>query len=136
MPIPSTIICLPTYNESENLPLMLAEIHKIVPQAHILVIDDNSPDGTGSIADQWAAKDERIFALHREQKQGLGRAYVAGFAWALQRDYELILKWTAIFRIHRNFCRSSSKARRRTIWCSDRVTLPVVARKIGIGGGV
>ncbi len=97
MPIPSTIICLPTYNESENLPLMLAEIHKVVPGAHILVIDDNSPDGTGHIADEWAARDRRIFALHRQQKQGLGRAYVAGFAWALQRDYELIFEMDCDF---------------------------------------
>lgn len=94
---PKTIICLPTYNELENLPLLVAEVHKIVPDVHILVIDDNSPDGTGRLADELAAQDQRIFVLHRQQKQGLGRAYLAGFAWALARDYELIFEMDCDF---------------------------------------
>ncbi len=92
-----TLICLPTYNERENLPLLVTEIHAIVPHVHILVIDDNSPDGTGKLADELAAADERIFVLHRAQKQGLGRAYIAGFEWALQRDYELIFEMDCDF---------------------------------------
>ena len=66
---PKTVICLPTYNELENLPLLVAEVHKVVPDVHILVIDDNSPDGTGRLADELAAQDKRIFVLHRKQKQ-------------------------------------------------------------------
>lgn len=94
---PSFVICLPTYNEIENLPLIVAEIFAVVPQAHILVIDDNSPDGTGQLADELAGKDSRVHVLHRAQKQGLGRAYLAGFAWALARDYELIFEMDCDF---------------------------------------
>lgn len=94
---PKTLICLPTYNELENLPLLVAEVHKVVPDVHILVIDDNSPDGTGQLADAIAAQDPRVHVLHRKQKQGLGRAYLAGFAWALERDYELIFEMDCDF---------------------------------------
>lgn len=94
---PKTVICLPTYNERENLPLMVEAIHGEVPDVHILIIDDNSPDGTGEIADQLAAGDARVHVLHREQKQGLGRAYVAGFHWALARDYQLIFEMDCDF---------------------------------------
>jgi dolichol-phosphate mannosyltransferase len=92
-----TIICLPTYNERENLSNMIEAIHGVVPHAHILVIDDNSPDGTGQIADERAAADERVHVLHRAAKEGLGRAYIAGFVWALARDYELIFQMDCDF---------------------------------------
>jgi dolichol-phosphate mannosyltransferase len=94
---PKTVICLPTYNEVENLPLLVEAVLAEVPQVHILVIDDNSPDGTGALADRLAAADPRVHVLHREQKQGLGRAYLAGFRWALQRDYELIFEMDCDF---------------------------------------
>jgi dolichol-phosphate mannosyltransferase len=78
-------VVLPTYNEIENLEPMAAAILAAVPQAHILIVDDGSPDGTGQLADTLAARDERIQVLHRPGKQGLGVAYRAGFRWALDR---------------------------------------------------
>lgn len=93
----STVICLPTYNERENLIAMCDAIGEVLPTAHILVIDDNSPDGTGAIADERAASDDRVHVLHRTAKEGLGRAYIAGFQWALQRDYELIFQMDCDF---------------------------------------
>lgn len=96
-PHPRAVICLPTYNEAENLPLMIAAIHEVVPAVDILVIDDSSPDGTGAIADAIAAKDARVHVLHRAQKEGLGRAYIAGFHWALAGDYELIFEMDCDF---------------------------------------
>jgi dolichol-phosphate mannosyltransferase len=93
----STVICLPTYNERENLERLVAAVHDVVPDVHILVIDDNSPDGTGQIADRLAADDERVHVLHRTAKEGLGRAYIAGFQWALARDYERIFEMDCDF---------------------------------------
>jgi dolichol-phosphate mannosyltransferase len=77
------IVLLPTYNEGENLDAILDAILAAQPRFHVLVIDDASPDGTGDLADVRAAADERVHVLHRSGKQGLGKAYVAGFAWAL-----------------------------------------------------
>jgi dolichol-phosphate mannosyltransferase len=95
--IEKTLIVVPTYNEKENLPLLAEAIFKIVPHVNILVVDDSSPDGTGELADELAAKDERIHVLHRTDKEGLGKAYVAGFHWALARDYELIFEMDCDF---------------------------------------
>jgi len=91
------VICLPTYDERENLAPILEGIHAAVPAVDVLVIDDNSPDGTGRLADEIAARDPRVKVLHRAAKQGLGRAYLAGFAWALERDYGLVLEMDADF---------------------------------------
>jgi len=97
--IRKTLICVPTYNERENLPLLLTEIHATVPHVHVLVIDDNSPDGTGGVADGLARDDAegRVHVLHRPGKQGLGKAYIAGFLWALEQDYELIFEMDCDF---------------------------------------
>jgi dolichol-phosphate mannosyltransferase len=92
-----TLIIIPTYNEKENLPLLVEEVLKTVPHVDILVADDNSPDGTGELADQLAGTEPRIHVLHRQAKEGLGKAYVAGFNWALQRDYELIFEMDCDF---------------------------------------
>jgi dolichol-phosphate mannosyltransferase len=92
-----TLIVVPTYNERENLPLLVEAVFRIVPHVNILVVDDSSPDGTGELADELAAKDERIHVLHRTAKEGLGKAYVAGFHWALERDYELIFEMDCDF---------------------------------------
>lgn len=81
---------IPTYNEVENLEPIIGRLHQAVPGAHVLVVDDNSPDGTGRLADTLAAHDPRIHVLHRQAKAGLGAAYLAGFGWALGADYELI----------------------------------------------
>ena len=86
---------IPTYNELENLETAIKAVHEHSPVAHVLVIDDQSPDGTGELADRLAAKDDRIQVLHRAEKEGLGRAYLAGFQWALARDYELIFEMDA-----------------------------------------
>lgn len=86
------VVVLPTYNERENLPGMLSRLRDSVPSASILVVDDNSPDGTGEIADGIAAADPQIKVLHRAGKEGLGAAYLAGFAWALQHDFEVIVE--------------------------------------------
>ncbi len=91
------VICIPTYDERENLGPILAAAHEVVPEVDVLVIDDNSPDGTGRIADEIAARDPRVKVLHRPGKQGLGKAYLAGFAWALERGYDLVLEMDADF---------------------------------------
>ena len=89
------IIVMPTYNERQNLELMAGRIRDSVPDAHLLVVDDNSPDGTGDLADKLAEVDSRVQAMHRTEKAGLGRAYVAGFNWALNRGYDLIVEMDA-----------------------------------------
>jgi dolichol-phosphate mannosyltransferase len=91
------LVCLPTYDEAENLRPMVAAILASVPQVEILVVDDDSPDGTGRIADGLAAADPRVHVLHRAGKEGLGRAYLAAFAWALARDYGLVLEMDCDF---------------------------------------
>lgn len=92
-----TLIIVPTYNECENLPELVKQIHGEVPHAHLLIVDDNSPDGTGALADGIAQSDERVHVLHREGKLGLGTAYIAGFKWALARDYERVFEMDADF---------------------------------------
>ena len=87
-----TLVIIPTYNERENLPQILQRLLDLPVVLHVLVVDDNSPDGTGQIADQFAARDPRIKVLHRQSKDGLGRAYCAGFLWALEREYEYIFE--------------------------------------------
>jgi dolichol-phosphate mannosyltransferase len=91
------IVVLPTYNEAGNLRAIVAAIHEAVPALDILVVDDRSPDGTGQIADELAASDTRTAVLHRQEKRGLGPAYVAGFREALARGYDLIVQMDADF---------------------------------------
>ena len=90
------IALIPTYNERANLAELVGKIRRLVPGLHILVIDDNSPDGTGELADDLAGQDpERFFVLHRPQKQGLGKAYVDAFSQVLKKDYEYIVQMDA-----------------------------------------
>jgi dolichol-phosphate mannosyltransferase len=91
------LIILPTYNERENLARMVAAIRKELPGAHILVIDDGSPDGTGDIADGLARANEGVFVHHRGGKLGLGTAYLWGFGWALERDYRHVFEMDCDF---------------------------------------
>ncbi len=93
----NTLIILPTYNEADNLRPMTERLLAMKPALEVLVVDDNSPDGTGGIAGGLAKGSERVHVLHREEKDGLGRAYCAGFAWALERDYEFIFEMDADF---------------------------------------
>lgn len=94
-PEDSVLVVIPTFNERDNLPSILWRLHEALPQAHALVVDDNSPDGTGDVAEGLAAEHERIHVLHRTGKSGLGVAYVAGFEWALQRGYQFIVEMDA-----------------------------------------
>ncbi|MBY0441278.1 MAG: polyprenol monophosphomannose synthase [Mycobacteriaceae bacterium] len=90
------LVIIPTFNERENLPLILKRLDRACPQVHVLVIDDNSPDGTGQLADQLAQADpDRIQVMHRTVKDGLGAAYLAGFAWGLSRDYAVLVEMDA-----------------------------------------
>ncbi|MFD3448451.1 polyprenol monophosphomannose synthase [Microbacteriaceae bacterium 4G12] len=88
----AALAIVPTYNERESLPSTVRRILDAAPELSVLVVDDNSPDGTGRIADDLAAADSRISVLHRAGKSGLGSAYVAGFRWALARDYDLVFE--------------------------------------------
>jgi dolichol-phosphate mannosyltransferase len=86
------LVIIPTYNEAENLPPLIARVRAAVPSCDILVADDNSPDGTGKIADEIAADDAQVHVLHRPGKEGLGVAYVAGFQWGLARGYDALVE--------------------------------------------
>ena len=92
-----TLVIVPTYNERENLTALVARVFALPVPVDLLVVDDNSPDGTGQLADQVAARHNSIHVLHRAEKNGLGRAYCAGFAWALERDYEFIMEMDGDF---------------------------------------
>ena len=92
-----TLVIVPTYNEKENLVLLAERLLALPVPVDLLVVDDNSPDGTGRIADDLAARHPTIHALHRPVKNGLGRAYLEGFAWALQRDFEFVLEMDGDF---------------------------------------
>ena len=86
---------IPTYNEKENLPVVVERLRKAAPDVDILVVDDNSPDGTGQIADAMAEQDSQIHVLHRTVKDGLGGAYLAGFDWGLNEGYEVLIEMDA-----------------------------------------
>ncbi|HJT67757.1 MAG TPA: polyprenol monophosphomannose synthase [Pyrinomonadaceae bacterium] len=94
----NSLVVVPTYNEVDNLPGIVESILEHAPQTHILIVDDNSPDGTGALADQLSqARPEQVFVLHRARKEGLGQAYVEGFGFALERGYGVIVQMDADF---------------------------------------
>jgi dolichol-phosphate mannosyltransferase len=97
--MPKTFVVIPTYNEADNLPIMAAELWALsIPDLSILVVDDKSPDGTGEIADELAAKrPDQFFVLHRQRKEGLGAAYVAGFKWVLARGADIVIQMDCDF---------------------------------------
>lgn len=88
-------VIIPTYNERDNIELIVTRVRTSVPSADILIVDDNSPDGTGEIADKLAAGDESVHVMHRQGKSGLGVAYIAGFRWALERGYGVLVEMDA-----------------------------------------
>jgi len=94
-PLERVLVIVPTYNEKDNLEPILARLHAAVPSTQVLVVDDNSPDGTGRIADRLAAADPRVHVLHRTRKAGLGAAYVAGFAWARAHGNDVVVEMDA-----------------------------------------
>ena len=91
----NTLIIVPTYNEQDNLPGIVEALGNL--PVDMLVVDDNSPDGTGDMADEFAEKHNYVHVLHRKEKDGLGRAYCAGFEWALKHDYEFIFEMDGDF---------------------------------------
>lgn len=92
---PRTVVIIPTYNEIENLPIIVEQVLGAMPSTDILIVDDSSPDGTGALADRLAGDDARLHVMHRTTKDGLGRAYLAGFDWGLERGYELLIEMDA-----------------------------------------
>ncbi len=95
VPADGVLVVVPTYCEIESLAGVLARLHAAVPAAHALVVDDASPDGTGELADRLAAADDRVHVLHRTAKAGLGPAYVAGFRWARQHGWPVVVEMDA-----------------------------------------
>jgi len=91
------LVIVPTYNEAQNLPVILPQVLGQDPRIEVLVVDDGSPDGTGELADDYASREPRVHVIHREGKQGLGTAYRAGFRWALARDYEYVFEMDSDF---------------------------------------
>jgi dolichol-phosphate mannosyltransferase len=88
----NTLVVVPTYNERENLPPLAQRLLNLAVPVDILVVDDNSPDGTGQVADELAQKMPAVHVLHRAEKNGLGRAYIAGFKWALEHGYDFVFE--------------------------------------------
>jgi dolichol-phosphate mannosyltransferase len=89
------LVLIPTYNEADNIEAVVERVLSAVPSASVLILDDNSPDGTGKIADVLADKDSRVQVVHRPGKQGLGHAYLAGFSWGLARGYDVLVEMDA-----------------------------------------
>ncbi|HEV7907548.1 MAG TPA: polyprenol monophosphomannose synthase [Pseudonocardiaceae bacterium] len=89
------LVVIPTYNERDNIGKIVKRLHAALPQVQVLVVDDGSPDGTGELADEMAAADERVHVMHRTEKAGLGAAYVAGFGWALENGYAVVVEMDA-----------------------------------------
>jgi len=98
--MPSALIVIPTCNEAENLPPLVDAIQALGRGFEILIVDDNSPDGTGEIADRLAHERDGVYVMHRPGKMGLGTAYVTGFRWALERGYDLVLEMDCDFSHH------------------------------------
>lgn len=94
-PLGRALVIIPTYNEAENIKPIVARVRAAVPEADILVADDNSPDGTGKFADELAAHDDKVQVLHRKGKEGLGAAYLAGFAWGIEHGYGVLVEMDA-----------------------------------------
>jgi len=95
LPLGELLVVVPTYDEADNIGPITARLRKSVPSAHLLIVDDASPDGTGEIADGLAADDDHVHVLHRSGKLGLGAAYLAGFAWAQRHGYDVVVEMDA-----------------------------------------
>ncbi|GGO87548.1 polyprenol monophosphomannose synthase [Wenjunlia tyrosinilytica] len=94
-PLGKVLVIIPTYNEADNIEPIVARVRSAVPQAHVLVADDNSPDGTGKLADGLAHDDDHVHVLHRKGKEGLGAAYLAGFHWGIDNGYDVLCEMDA-----------------------------------------
>ncbi|MGK4582617.1 polyprenol monophosphomannose synthase [Kitasatospora sp. HPMI-4] len=89
------LVIIPTYNEVENVERIVSRVRAAVPEAHVLVADDNSPDGTGEAADKIANRDDHVHVMHRKGKEGLGAAYLAGFRWGIENGYDVLVEMDA-----------------------------------------
>lgn len=125
---PRLIVTLCTYNERENIERLIPDIHEQLPNADVLVIDDGSPDGTGQLVDEMAANDSRIHVLHRKGKLGLGTATVAGFQFAIERGYDLLINLDADFSHPTRFLPALRE-------CMARADVSIGSRYV-VGGGV
>jgi dolichol-phosphate mannosyltransferase len=94
-PLGRVLVVVPTYNEADNIESIATRLHAAVPEAHLLVVDDGSPDGTGQIADRLAGRAPWVHVLHRTEKAGLGAAYIAGFGWARAHGYDVVVEMDA-----------------------------------------
>ena len=122
------LIIIPTYNERSNLPPLVDQIHQVLPAADLLIVDDNSPDGTGLLAEAMAAKDKRVQVLRRAGKLGLGTAYLAGFRHALQRGYDFIFEMDADFSHDPSYLPQMLEA------AKERADLVIGSRRVPGGG--
>jgi dolichol-phosphate mannosyltransferase len=114
-----TLIAIATYNEMENLPRLVEEIFAVCSDADLLIVDDDSPDGTGQWCDERAVQDTRLHCLHRKGKLGLGTAAIAGFAYAIENDYDVLVNLDADFSHPPRFLPrllAATRARRRWMW--------------------
>jgi dolichol-phosphate mannosyltransferase len=91
----AVLVVIPTYNEAENVERVTERVRAAVPEAHVLIVDDNSPDGTGAVADRLAAADDHVHVRHRLGKEGLGAAYLDGFGWGLEQGYDVLVECDA-----------------------------------------
>ncbi|MDX3071626.1 polyprenol monophosphomannose synthase [Streptomyces sp. NPDC088354] len=94
-PLGTVLVIIPTYNEADNIKPIVSRVRAAVPEAHVLVADDNSPDGTGKLADELAVVDDHVHVLHRKGKEGLGAAYLAGFRWGIDQGYGVLVEMDA-----------------------------------------
>ncbi len=94
-PLGAVLVIIPTYNEAENIDSITSRLRTSVPEAHVLIADDNSPDGTGKLADALAEADDHVHVMHRLGKEGLGAAYLAGFEWGLEHGYDVLVEMDA-----------------------------------------
>lgn len=129
MPGDRLLITLCTFNEVENIERLIPEIHAAAPDADVLVIDDNSPDGTGDLAERMAQADDRIRVLHREGKQGLGSAILAGFRYGIEQGYDYLINMDADFSHHPRHLPALRG-------CMDRVDVAIGSRYVPDGGVV
>jgi dolichol-phosphate mannosyltransferase len=124
---PRVLVVIPTYNERENLPRLLEELLALPFNLSVLVVDDNSPDGTGRLAEELSRGEPRLHVLHRPRKMGLGSAYREGFAWALQRDFDRVVEMDADFS-------HDPRALPRLIAASAETDLVIGSRYVDGGG--
>jgi dolichol-phosphate mannosyltransferase len=122
------VVSLCTYNERDNLVELIPEIWRHVPEAHILVVDDNSPDGTGGLADEWAARDPRVHVIHRPGKLGLGTATLAALTFAVEKGYALAANLDADFSHHPKYLKE-------LVACMEHADVAIGSRYVD-GGGV